>query len=102
MARIDRYFKQLRQAGASDLHMGSGKPPQIRSSGHIHPMENEPHIQDADLRDLLREIASPMQWERFEKEHDLDFAISITGVARFRANYCEQEHGMGAVFRMIP
>jgi twitching motility protein PilT len=102
MARIDRYFEQLRAAGASDLHLSSGKAPLIRSSGHVAPMANETELSDRALRDLLKEIASQPQWERFERDHDLDFAITIPNVARFRANYFEQEHGMGAVFRMIP
>jgi twitching motility protein PilT len=102
MARIDRYFEQLRAVGASDLHLSSGKGPLIRSSGHVAPMANETVLSDTELRDLLKEITSQQQWERFEQEHDLDFAITVPNVARFRANYFEQEHGMGAVFRMIP
>jgi twitching motility protein PilT len=65
-------------------------------------MANEAELSDTQLRDLLKEIASQPQWERFERDHDLDFAITVPNVARFRANYFEQEHGMGAVFRMIP
>jgi twitching motility protein PilT len=102
MARIDAYFRYLREAGASDLHLSTGRPPMLRQSGHVTPIPDQPVLDDATLRSLLREIVSERQWQRFTREHDLDFATSVAGLARFRGNYFEQEHGVGAVFRMVP
>jgi twitching motility protein PilT len=102
MARIHPYFKHLRQAGASDLHLSAGRPPMLRASGQVAAIAGQPVLADAVLRAMLREIVSERQWQRFEREHDLDFATSLEGVARFRGNYFEQEHGVGAVFRMVP
>jgi twitching motility protein PilT len=102
MARIHPYFKHLRQVGASDLHLSTGRPPMLRASGHVAPIPNQPALDDATLRGMLREIVSERQWQRFEREHDLDFATAVAGVARVRGNYFEQEHGVGAVFRIVP
>jgi twitching motility protein PilT len=102
MARIHAYFKHLRQVGASDLHLSTGRPPMLRSSGHVAPIAGQPALDDASLRAMLREIVSDRQWQRFEREHDLDFATAVEGLARFRGNYFEQEHGVGAVFRIVP
>ena len=102
MARIDAYFRHLRQIGASDLHLSTGRPPIVRHSGHVSEIPGQPVLVDAMLREMLREAVSERQWTRFEREHDLDFAIAIEGVARFRGNYFEQQHGVGAVFRMVP
>jgi twitching motility protein PilT len=59
-------------------------------------------MDDATLRGLMAEIVSPEQWEEFDACGDLDFAHSISGVARFRGNYLKQENGVAAVFRIIP
>jgi twitching motility protein PilT len=59
-------------------------------------------LDDARLRDLMREIAITKAWEEYERSRDLDFAYGIEGVARFRANYFVQNGGAGAVFRIIP
>jgi twitching motility protein PilT len=102
MARIYAYLKHLKEVGGSDLHLSSGRPPMVRNSGHVAEIEGRPVLSDSALRELLREVVNEAQWHRFEREHDLDFATSISGVARFRGNYFEQEHGCGAVFRMVP
>src|SRR5262245_8431760 len=102
MARIHAYFKHLRQSGASDLHLSTGRAPMMRTAGHVAEIAGQPVLSDGALREMLAEIVSDRQWRRFERDHDLDFATSVEGVARFRGNYFEQEHGVGAVFRMVP
>jgi twitching motility protein PilT len=102
VARIHQYFRQLKEIGASDLHFAAGRPPMYRSSGQITPVPGQPALDDATLREMLREVVDELQWERFEREHDLDFATSLDGVARFRGNFFVQHNGVGAVFRIVP
>ena len=102
MARLHAYFKMLREAGASDLHMAAGKAPMLRAHGEVAPIPGQPIISDTNLREMMREIVSEQQWQRFEREHDLDFATALAGVARFRGNYFVQEHGASVVFRIVP
>jgi twitching motility protein PilT len=102
MSAIDDFFRKLREMGASDLHLVAGRPAMYRSAGHILPIPGQPVLDDARLRAILSEAVSEKQWQRFEAEHDLDFATALAGVARFRGNYFEQECGVAAVFRMIP
>ena len=102
MARIDQLFRYLRDSKGSDLHLAAGLEPRIRRHGHLEKVPSWPVLTDADLRELLGEIATPKQWEHFTSKLDLDFAYGLEGVARFRANYLTQENGVGAVFRIIP
>jgi twitching motility protein PilT len=102
MARLDELFHYLKDSKGSDLHLAAGLEPRVRRHGHLEQVPNWPVLSDADLQGLLREIASPKQWEHFTKELDLDFAYGLEGVARFRANYLNQGNGVGAVFRIIP
>jgi twitching motility protein PilT len=102
MAKLHAFFRKLREANASDLHLAAGKPPMLRAHGEISPIPGERKLTDGELRDMMSEIVSDQQWHRFVREHDLDFAISLPGVARFRGNYFVQEHGVSAVFRIVP
>ncbi|MDH5676955.1 MAG: PilT/PilU family type 4a pilus ATPase [Myxococcales bacterium] len=102
MARIHAYFHELKKMGASDLHLAADRPPMYRASGEIMPIPGKQAIDDDSLRSMLQELVGDAQWMRFEREHDLDFATALEGVARFRGNYFEQQNGVGAVFRMIP
>jgi len=47
-------------------------------------------------------LCRPDQVEAFERDHELDFAYTLPGEARFRINLFMQRGEMGAVMRMIP
>jgi twitching motility protein PilT len=102
MARIDELFRQLRERGGSDLHLAAGLEPRIRVHGELRPVEGRSALAHEELLELLHEIAVEDQWRDYRQSGDLDFAYSLEGVARFRANFFQQENGAGAVFRMIP
>ncbi len=102
MARIDELLTKLKEDKGSDLHLAAGQPPRIRARGELDPVAGRDVLDDAAIRELLREIASDEQWQEFEGSGDLDFAYGLPGIARFRANYLVQERGVGAVFRIIP
>ena len=102
MARIDPLLRHLHENDGSDLHLVAGQPPRFRAKGTIRIIEGQPEISDADLREIMREVASPRAWDEYARTGDLDFAFSLDGVARFRANYFVQASGAACVFRMIP
>jgi twitching motility protein PilT len=102
MAQIDELLRFLKTNKGSDLHLAAGLEPRVRVNGELRAIEKQPKLGDEALRKLLHEIASPAQWEAYTTSGDLDFAYGLEGVARFRVNFFQQEHGAGAVCRMIP
>jgi twitching motility protein PilT len=101
MPKIDQFLNLLVQHGGSDLHLSCGGPPVLRVHGHLQRVQFRDLV-EADLNLLLGEIITPVQLERYQATHDLDFAYEIRGVARFRGNFFRQHRGPGAVFRIIP
>ena len=101
MPKMDKWLLKMRDMDASDLHLTEGFPPKFRIHGDLRPTD-EPPITRENLLDMLPELCNTEQWNRFEEEHDMDFAYDIPGYARFRTNYLVQEHGLGAVLRRIP
>lgn len=102
MAQIDVLFKYLKDNGGSDLHLAAGMKPHLRQHGEVKAIPGWQALSQDALLALLEEIATEEQWSHYEKNLDLDFAYALPGVARFRANYFNQERGAGAVFRIIP
>lgn len=102
MARLDALFRYLKDQGGSDLHLAAGAQPHIRQHGAMQPVGGWQPFTDESLRAHLKELSTEPQWRAFEANLDLDFAYALAGVARFRANYFNQERGAGAVFRIIP
>ncbi len=99
---INRFLREMVDKGASDLHLSSTVMPMARIHGEMHPLGNHPELSPEALRALLMEIAPERNQEEYDTVHDTDFAHTVEGVARFRANYFMDRHGIGAVFRQIP
>jgi twitching motility protein PilT len=51
---------------------------------------------------MVRAAANADQWAKFERNHEVDFAYSVEGVARFRVNLYTQRGAHAAAFRAIP
>jgi twitching motility protein PilT len=92
---------QTKERGGSDLHLSAGSPPLMRLHGLLTTIEAEPLSRDVVHR-MVYEILNDDQRRLFEEHRDLDFAIEVGDVARFRVNVFNQRNGEGAVFRVIP
>src|SRR6187431_3502757 len=101
MARIDSFFKFMKEQSASDLHLSTGNPPMLRIRGELVRV-NTPPLDSDDLKSLVYEIAPEQKIKVFEETGDVDFGYEYPGYARFRANFFNQKYGIGAVFRLIP
>ena len=101
MARIDAFFTMMDEEGASDLHLVAGAPPRLRVDGALVRLDHDPMDGD-ELRSMLYEIAPEYKVAAFEETGDVDFGYEIPGQGRYRANFFNQKHGVGAVFRRIP
>ena len=99
---IDRYLRHMLELEASDLHLSAGQVPVYRVHGDMQPMDGEPALPDARVRELLRAIMPENNLREYEETHDTDFAYEIAGVARFRANVFTDRTGCGGVLRIIP
>jgi twitching motility protein PilT len=99
--QIDRLFDALLTAGGSDLHLGVGYPPMMRSRGNLVSMRDVA-VERQEIESLLFEITTSDQKKTILETWDLDFAYAYEDKARFRANYFYKVTGLAAVFRTIP
>lgn len=86
---------------ASDLHLSAGLPPMLRVHGEMTPLDL-PAMDAGQLDDLLAQGMSRPQHDDFVQSLELDFALDVPGLARFRVNAFQHSRGAGAVFRSIP
>ncbi len=99
---IQQLLQDMVQSGASDLHIKAGNFPGMRIDGSVRPAESYGRVVPEAAADLCRQLMTAEQWERFEREHDLDFSYALPGVARFRVNALMQRGSCGLVVRQIP
>jgi twitching motility protein PilT len=98
---LNDYLFDAIEAGASDLHVTVGLPPMIRVHGKVEPLDYPPLTPNV-TREMIYDILSNDQRQRFESEWELDFAYTLPRTARFRVNVYFQKGSMGAAFRTIP
>ena len=101
MARIDAFFKLMHEQKASDLHLVAGQQPCLRVRGEMERVKFRV-LDNDELKGMLYEITPEDKIKTFEETGDVDFAYEIPGLARYRSNFFQQNHGIGAVFREIP
>lgn len=101
MAVIDDLLKLMIEHKASDLHITSGAPPYLRVHGDMRAV-NYRELSNQDVQGILFEILTEKQRKSFIEKWELDFAYSVSGLARFRGNIFMQRKGLGGVFRVIP
>lgn len=94
-------LKKMVEKGASDLHITTGSPPQVRVRGDLYPLD-EPVLTPPDTRQLLYSLLTEAQKHKFEEDLELDFSFGLKGLARFRGNVFIQRGAPAGVFRMIP
>lgn len=90
------------QMGASDIHLTVGTPPAMRIHGRIERVAGAEPLTREKLRVMLYDILTEQQKSRFEENKELDFAVELANVGRFRVNAFIGRNGEGAVFRNIP
>jgi twitching motility protein PilT len=88
--------------GGSDLHITAGIAPCVRVHGALAPLPNHPKLTPEDTESLMRSILTDAQWERFERDQELDTAYALPGVSRFRVNVYRQRGAIGSALRAIP
>jgi len=88
-------------AGASDIHLHSGAPLRQRRHGVLEEPSGPP-LDPAKADAMLRSVLTAEQAAVFDAEGQTDFAYTLSGVGRFRANLYRQQRGTDGVFRIVP
>jgi len=88
--------------GASDLHLKVPSRPVLRIDGALIPQEHLPPLTPKDTESIFEQVSTPEQKVTFRRERELDFAYSVSGLARFRVNALQQRGTISLVFRIVP
>ncbi|BCG23410.1 twitching motility protein PilT [Pseudomonas tohonis] len=94
------YLELLHQHAGSDMFFSVGSPPHIKLEGHARPL-GERALQPGEVRLLANQLMTPAQREEFERELEMNLAISLPGSGRFRANVYLQRGEVSMVVRLI-
>jgi len=101
MANLHQLLKAMIEKGASDLHITTSSPPQLRIDGKLHPLKVPP-LAPPETKQLCYSILTDAQKHKFEENNELDLSFGVRGLSRFRANIFMQRGAVAGAFRAIP
>jgi twitching motility protein PilU len=93
-------LRMLVQKDGSDLFITVGASPSMKIDGKMTPLSNQA-LSPSHTQTLVRAIMNDKQLGEFEQQQEVNFAISLPGVSRFRVNAFTQRGSMGMVLRVI-
>jgi twitching motility protein PilU len=93
-------LKILATQDGSDLYLSTGAPPCAKFNGVLRPLSNEP-LKPGEIAAVAASIMDAEQKAHFEHELEMNLALSVSGVGRFRVNIFKQRNEVSIVARNI-
>lgn len=97
---IDGLLKILASQEGSDLYLSTGAPPCARFDGVLKPLTDQP-FKPGEITAIAMSIMDAEQRLEFDRELEMNLAISLPGVGRFRVNIFKQRNDMSIVVRNV-
>ncbi|MBN9420908.1 MAG: type IV pili twitching motility protein PilT [Candidatus Accumulibacter sp. 66-26] len=93
-------LRLMAQKNGSDLFITANFPPAIKIDGKVMPVSNQA-LNAQHTAELARAIMNDRQAAEFESSKECNFAISPSGIGRFRVNALVQQGRVAVVCRTI-
>ena len=97
---IEDALTLAKQKDASDIHISPGNPLMLRIDGELIP-QSEFMLKPTEINGILRPVMTDEQFAQLEEIGELDFAFSVPGFSRIRANVFRQRGTYAAALRIL-
>jgi len=85
---------------ASDLHLRVGLKPMLRVDGELSSISTET-LGPQEMNQVVDQILNPEQKSVFQQRNELDLALGVSKMGRFRVNFYRQRGTTGIAFRLV-
>ncbi len=100
MGLMTQILRLMGEKKASDVYLSAQSPALIKINGQCVPINNQ-LLSPGATRALLAEVVPPERIEELEETGELNMAIPLAGVGRFRISAMRQRGSYAAVIRYI-
>jgi twitching motility protein PilU len=97
---IEEYFQAMVEKDSSDLYLTVARPPMYRINGKVREGDHESFTPQS-LEELAKSFMNQEQWEEFGHKKEMNLALSLPKVSRFRVNVMRQRGSVAIVVRKI-
>lgn len=99
---IGDLLSKMKKEDVSDLILKVDSVPVIRKDRELVRLKNHDILTEDDIKSVASSVMSRKQIEQFERYKEMDLAVNVPGLSRFRVNVFKQRRTLGIVFRLIP
>ncbi|MET0502498.1 MAG: PilT/PilU family type 4a pilus ATPase [Candidatus Binatia bacterium] len=97
---MQELFKVMVDKEASDLYLTVARPPMYRIDGKILPVGDH-SFTPQELETLVKSVLNESQIREYGESLEMNMAMSLLGVSRFRVNIFRQRGSAGMVVRRV-
>lgn len=97
---LKQMLDQMLSSRASDLHLRIGVKPTLRIDGALRSISDD-LITQQEMEEMMNQILSEEQKKRFLQRNELDLALSVSKMGRFRINFYRQRGTVGIALRAV-
>jgi twitching motility protein PilU len=97
---IGYFLKLMTDKNASDMFLTTGAPVHIKVEGKLYPLGNT-GLPPGMVKKIAYSLMDEGQVPEFERDLELNMAISLADAGRFRVNVFKQRGEVGMVIRAI-
>jgi twitching motility protein PilU len=97
---IDALLSALSNKNGSDLFLSTGAPPSARIDGVLTALSEQP-FKIGETAAIAASLMDAEQRREFDRDLEMNLAISRTGVGRFRVNIFKQRNDVSIVIRNV-
>jgi twitching motility protein PilU len=97
---IQALLKTLVSQDGSDLYLSTGAPPCAKFNGVLKPLSSE-SLKPGEIAAIAMDIMDAEQRLEFDRDLEMNLALSMHGVGRFRINIFKQRNEVSIVARNI-
>jgi twitching motility protein PilT len=98
---IEKLFTYLMKSGASDMLLSAGVPPSVKIGSILKRLATV-SLTPSHIEAYARQLLSNEQWEAFQRERELETAITYKDKARFRITFYRQRSSISIAIRHLP
>lgn len=100
LMKVSPYLKVLAEKDGSDLYLSTGAKPSAKFNGVLTPLGKDP-APPGWVEGLANELMSDKQKSEFKNKPEMNLALSLPDVGRFRVNIFKQRNEVSMVIRNI-
>ena len=97
---IDALLKQLASRHGSDMFLSTGAPPSARFEGVLTQL-SEQSLKPGEVATVATFLMDAEQRREFDRDLEMNLAISRPGIGRFRVNIFKQRNDVSIVIRNV-